>query len=365
MSIHTKLLLLLCMGLSAYCNGQDGLQTAITTTEEKSSCNGNCCCADDSQAPAGIMTDHIHPKGKWMVSYSYMDMMMKGNHIGNTKASDEAIYKNYMMAPATMSMQMHMVMLMYGVTDRLTLMAMGGYAANNMSMNMDDNMMSMPGMSPGSMSMSCMSSGFTDTRLSALYRFTGNERARLIGSMGVNFPTGTVRETGTTMLGENQRLPYNMQLGTGSYGLLPGITFIRQSGLFSFGLDAGADIKTGNNSVGYRFGNVYRGSAWASYKFLRVLSGSLRIEGIETGKISGSDPNLNIAIYQQNDPTTVTSNYGGVVSNLYAGLNFHFKQPLLSKFNVLAEYGLPIYQNLNGTQMSLHATLLAGLQYSF
>ncbi len=273
------------------------------------------------------------------------------------------------MAPETMSMQMHMAMAMYGVTDRLTLMAMGGYMVNNMSMNMSSAMMSMPGMSMvmpmGNMTMQTTSSGFTDTKVSALYNFSNKAVQRIIGSIGINLPTGAIKATGTTILGDAQRLPYDMQTATGSYSIMPDITYTRKYGLFYWGANAGADIKLNYNSLGYKDGNVYHATAWAGYQFLPYLCGTLRAEGVHTDMISGSDPVINVPIYQENDPTTRTANYGGTWTSAYAGLNFHLMKPVWERFRIMAEYGMPVYQNLNGTQMALKSNFLAGLQYAF
>ncbi|MBS1690435.1 MAG: hypothetical protein JSS96_17015, partial [Bacteroidetes bacterium] len=98
---------------------------------------------------------------------------------------------------------------------------------------------------------------------------------------------------------------------------------------------------------------------------LPFVSGSLRAEGIMQDKISGSDAELDNFVYQQNDPTTRTANYGGKWLNMYVGLNFHTSCGPLNRFTLLAEYGMPVYQNLNGVQMALHNNILAGLYYSF
>lgn len=373
---RSGILLLLAVNLlTTHGYGQDSgtpSQNINTGDNNKTCSNGFCCCAGNSQAPLGVMTDHIHSKGSWMFSYTYMNTMMQGNNIGATKASDNEVYKNYMMAPETMSMQMHMAMVMYGVTDKLTLMAMGGYMANSMNMNMDSkggymfmngSWMYMP--AGTNMGMQTMSSGFTDTKLSALYNFSTIAAQRIIGSIGISLPTGSINATGTTMLGDNQRLAYDMQLGTGSYSVDPDITYARKYGSFYWGANTGADIKLNYNSLGYKDGNIYHATAWAGYQFLPFVSATFRAEGVHTNTISGYDPVINNAIYQENDPTTRTANYGGTVINTYIGLNFYLMKPVLEHFRIMAEYGVPVYQDLNGTQMALKANLLAGLQYSF
>ncbi|MCH1495007.1 MAG: transporter, partial [Rubripirellula sp.] len=36
----------------------------------------------DKHAPAGLMGDHLHKTGEWMVEYKYMNMYMDGNRAG-------------------------------------------------------------------------------------------------------------------------------------------------------------------------------------------------------------------------------------------------------------------------------------------
>jgi hypothetical protein len=365
---HLKIFLAVACGLVFTCTHaqQDNTSPETQIKSDGGSCGNGCTC-DHNGTPVGITTDHVHPKGTWVFSYTYMNTMLQGNNIGANKVSDNTVYKNYMMAPETMSMQMHMAMVMYGVTDRLTVMAMGGYMVNNMSMNMSSTGMTMPGMYMplGSMTMLSNSAGFTDTKVSALYNFSNIAAQRIIGSIGMSLPTGTINAMGTTILGNDERLAYDMQTGTGSYSVDPDITYTRKFGLFYLGADAGADVKLNYNSLGYKDGNVYHATAWAGYQFLPWLCGTLRAEDVHTDMMSGSDKVLDNEIYQENDPTTKTGNYGGTWMNMYAGLNFHLMKPVIEHFRIMAEYGMPVYQNLNGTQVALKSNLLAGVQYSF
>jgi hypothetical protein len=368
------LLLIVCGFISTYTYAQqDNADLGIkAANNDAATCTGSFCgCAGNSQAPLGVMTDHIHSKGSFMLSYTFMNTMMQGNNIGASKVSDNDVYKNYMMAPETMTMQMHMLMAMYGVTDRLTVMAMGGYMVNNMNMAMDSkggymfmngSWMYMP--AGTSMGMQTMSSGLTDTKLSALYNFSNKPAQRIIASLGINLPTGTIMATGTTVLGDNQRLAYDMQTGTGSYGLAPDFTYARKNGLFYWGGNVGANVNLNYNSLGYKYGNTYHATAWAGYQFLPFVSATLRAEDVHQDIISGADKALTNSVYETTDPTTQTANYGGTWMNMYVGLNFYMMKPLIERFRLMTEYGMPVYQNLNGTQMALKSNFLVGLQYS-
>ncbi len=122
---------------------------------------------------------------------------------------------NYMMIPTSMTMDMHMVMVMYGITDRLTVMAMANYQANEMKMIMD--MGPTMGIFP---SAPMSTSGFGDTELRGMYRID----KYLVGSLGLSLPTGSIKERSDVM-GMIFRAPYDMQLGSGTYDLKPALTY--------------------------------------------------------------------------------------------------------------------------------------------
>ena len=366
------LMVFLCASLHSSAQQNDENNTASINTKVNIDKICADCCRKDGDVPLGVMTAHIHSKNEWMVSYVYMNMAMRGNKMGTSSASDDAVYRDYMMSPEKMNMQMHMAMLMYGITDRLTVMAMGGYAIYNMSMNMDqagmNMMMNMPGMPatsgiPMASNMSSKSSGITDTKLYAMYSVSDIRKHNLIGSLGVNLPTGSTTANGMTLISENGRLAYPMQIGTGSYSVLPNATYLHKGTIISWGAQAGADIKLNDNAEGYRVGNVYNGTAWISYRFLPNLSASLRGEHVITDKISGYDPE--IAVLRNNDPNANGSNFGGQRTSLYIGVNYSLNSTALKNLHILAEYGMPVYENLNGVQMSQRSSLLAGLQYMF
>ena len=90
-------------------------------------------------APIGVMADHRHGKGEVMVSYRFMTMDMDGNRDGTTRLTPDQIvttvpnrfFGNPMMPPTLrvvplqMTMNMHMVGAMYGLSDRVNAARVG------------------------------------------------------------------------------------------------------------------------------------------------------------------------------------------------------------------------------------------------
>ena len=193
--------------------------------------------------PAGIMGDHLHAKGEWMLGYHYMRMEMNGHRQGTDELSLQEVFDlGYTAAAENMIMDMHMFEVMYAPTDWLTLMVMANYIFNDMDMVMSggrhghgDHMM--PMMNTGTMRHSHSTEGWGDTSLSALFPIYRNETGtRIIGSLGISAPTGDVEVKN----GSNYT-HYDMQLGSGTWDLLPGITATQRIGDWQLGNFNAAD----------------------------------------------------------------------------------------------------------------------------
>jgi hypothetical protein len=177
------------------------------------------------------------------------------------------------------------------------------------------------------------------------------------------------------MQGNNDILSYNMQLGTGTYNLLPGIVYTMQVNRFTFGTAFQSNIKLGINARNYCRGNEYSFSPWAAYKITSWASISLRGEACYIGAIYGYDAAINQSA--GNDPTANVYNYGSrKMVNALAGANLYAPQSFMKGLRLLLEYGMPVYQNLQARplpagitqqefQMPIKSTFTARLQYNF
>ena len=78
----------------------------------------------DGHAPIGVMADHTHKTGEWMASYRYMHMFMDGNRSDTYSIAVGDVLAGWPVSPLEMTMEMHMVGLMYAPSDEVTFMAM-------------------------------------------------------------------------------------------------------------------------------------------------------------------------------------------------------------------------------------------------
>ncbi|MDB4544693.1 transporter, partial [Akkermansiaceae bacterium] len=166
----------------------------------------------DAFAPIGVMGEHLHAKGQFMGSYRYMHMRMEQNFVGSGPVSDGSVLADprFMVAPTDMDMDMHMVGFMYAPTDKLTLMAM----VNIVELSMNHRRMD-------GVEFKTSSSGIGDSSLNALLGLWENNGASLHAGLGLLLPTAEIDEEDFIPGPGETRLPYPMQLGSGSWGLAP------------------------------------------------------------------------------------------------------------------------------------------------
>ncbi len=304
----------------------------------------------DAHGPIGLMGEHVHDKGEWMVSYRYMFMRMRGAQDGNRKATRNDVLSNYMVNPIDMNMHMHMIGGMVAPHDKLTLTAM--VPVIHMTMDHENRM---------GAKFTTSSGGLGDIKTNALVPIIKKDRHQLIAKMGMSWPTGSIDQKDTTPAAKQGQLPYPMQLGSGTYDLLPGITYTGYTDRFSYGLQSGAVIRTGRNSRDYRLGNRVFITPWVAAKINNHVSLSLRADGQAWGNITGQDNDLNPRMV----PTANTTLQRGRRLDLKLGVNLLApNKKFLRNQRLAVEVGLPIYQKLNGPQLKTSFLMTAGWQWA-
>ncbi|MEM7568875.1 MAG: transporter [Pseudomonadota bacterium] len=323
-------------------------------------------------APIGVMADHVLPKGRWMLSYRFMQMQMAGSRDGTTSLTPEEIVTTVpnpfgmpptlRVVPTDMTMRMHMVGAMYGLTDKITLMAMANILTNEM-----DHITFQGGMGTTRLGeFTTKSSGFSDTSIGAIFGLYEGEKAhqQLNFSLMLSLPTGSISQTDDILTPMNTRpsprLPYPMQLGSGSFDLRPGLAASTRLGDWSMGAQVMGTLRMNDNDADYRLGDAGMITAWAAYQFAPWVSASGRLEARHQGKIRGQDPMI-MAPVQTADP----DNQGGETITALLGVSLAGQQGWMKGNRLSVEFGLPLYRNLSGPQLETDWTLTVGLQKAF
>jgi hypothetical protein len=350
----------------------DAHDDALPNTSFAVSGSGQKPVRADGHAPIGVMGDHMHHKGEWMLSYRYMHMDMQGNKIGTSDVSNAQILQVpnrfgappfLRIIPTRMDMDMHMLGAMYAPTDNLTLMVMGNY----LDKEMDHLTYNMAGTSViGGFTVN--TEGWSDTKVGGLYRLYDDRYHNHVHlNLGLSLPTGSITERSdifTPMMGgsiANVRVPYAMQLGTGTFDLLPGLTYTGRSGDLSWGAQYRAEIRLEDeNDEGYAWGDKHAVTGWLAYEWAPWISTSVRLDASTQGAIDGIDPNIAGPVQTANPAF-----YGGEEVDAYFGVNLAGQSGVIRGHRLALEVGTPIYQDLNGPQMETDWTLMLGWQKAF
>lgn len=303
--------------------------------------------------PIGVMGGHMHPAGEWMISLGVMGSGMGGLLNQSTPISRDEALKDFLMVPETMLMGMPMLNLMYAPTDHLTLMAMLPGMAMNMSHHSSTGHLHTLQATDTQLT-NMHSGGLGDISLHALLGNWRFENHHLHFNLGLSLPTGAID---LSQGGDAQPLPYAMRLGSGTWDLLPGLTYTGHLGPWCWGLQPAATLRIGQTNLSYRLGHRFQSSGWLSYRFNEWLSTSLRLQGQLWGNAEGSDKRLDPAMLPGADP----SRLGGSRLDLLLGLNL---VPWPGQ-RLGLEAGLPVYQQLSGPQIGTQWLFQAAWQTSF
>ena len=319
----------------------------------------------DAHAPIGVMGDHTHKKGEVMFSYRYMTMQMEDTRSGTEDLSLEEVITTpnrfgvpptLRVVPTSMQMDMHMVGVMYAVSDKLTLMGMAMVLSNSMDHTTFQGMTGTNVLGE----FNTESSGLGDTRIAALYKISGNAHLNL----GLSIPTGSVTEEddvlAPTGMRPTLRLPYPMQLGSGTWDLTPGITYASRNDKLGWGGQTTAVIRLGENKHNYSLGHSLNVTAWGSYLLTDWLSSSFRFSLNRWQRIDGIDPVITAPVQ-----TAHPEFMGGTRLDGLVGLNAIGQSGFTRNQRLAVEFGIPFIQDfLNGPQLKVASTLTVGWQYA-
>ncbi len=299
----------------------------------------------NQHAPIGVMGDHMHMKGEWMFSYRRMTMTMEDNIQGDQAISANDILQEYNMAPLKMNTTMDMLGAMYAPSDKLTLMLMVNYLEKEMDSTMGMGMFR-----------NTKSSGWGDTKISALISLHNGNSHGLHVNLGASIPTGSTTKSNNM----GMRLAYPMQLGSGTYDLEPGITYNGKNDFLKWGGQIKGVFRLSDNDEGYTLGDQVTASSWASYRVNPWLATAVRLTYTDTKNIDGIDGSIASGM----SPPARRNNYGGDRLDVSIGVTLLGTKPEHRGHQIGIEYTTTVDQDANGIQMEMQDMLNIGYQFA-
>ena len=235
----------------------------------------------DGVAPPGIRADRTLPSGTMEIAYRFSHANAEGLKFGDQDVFEsDVLGLGFTFVPLERTSEAHWVSLGFGVTERITVMGSAAWVQNDRTTAND------------SVLFFNESSGISDVDVEGLWEFyhEGPYRGHL--QLGVLVPVGSFDKRGDFPDAVDVILPYEMQIGSGSWAVAPGLTGQVQNEVGSVGGQIRAVFSLTDNDRSWRPGTQVQGRLWAGYRFNDFVSVSGGIRGYDSSAIHGFDPDL-------------------------------------------------------------------------
>jgi hypothetical protein len=197
----------------------------------------------------------------------------------------------------------------------------------------------------------------------ALLSLVRSEEHDLHVGLGASVPIGDVDENlRRTHQEERGRIHYAMQPGSGTWDLLPSVTYLgRHAGWSWGGQVGGAKRLESENASGYALGDTFQASVWGGRRLFDWLGVSVRGLYTRQGEISGRYDGL----HDDSGPMDFPSNYGGEFWDLGIGATLSLSEGYLAGNELAIEWLEPLRDDVNGYQIERRGSLFAAWSVSF
>ena len=295
----------------------------------------------DSYAPVGVWNDFVLSEGEIQFGYRMSVDNFDGLKIGEFEVGVFEVLDVFESTPITSESVTHFFSAAFSPMPRVTIIGQVPIRMNSVDQLDRDLFM-----------VSSESNSLGDIRVDALASVydVGPYRAHVSG--GISLPTGsTDAEDVQPGSPTPSRLPYSLQVGSGTLDVHPALTVQAMNEHGSVGLQAGGTIRMGENDQGYTLGNRVDVSGWAGFKISEQLSFSARAAYQQWQSVSGSDAALDGAVNAIANPLVFPELTGGSRLDLPLGINVHLTEGPLAGHRIGVEWVLPISQDLDGPQL--------------
>ncbi|HIG01781.1 MAG TPA: transporter [Myxococcales bacterium] len=322
--------------------------------------------AEDAHPPIGVFGEAVHHSGEVKLSYRLQIGNQQGLQDGRTEIQPSQIEDSYPggSIPLSLRSYAHVIELTWKPVESVTLFVTLPFYERTLDQFVEST----------GQRYSVSVRGFGDVILNGLYRVFSDEVHRVHLNLGLSLPSGSTNETAEAPAGLGgvggvevveagtlQRLPYPMQLGSGTLALRPGFTY---NGLYKktfWGGQILGVLQAGTNSEGYKPGNEYSLTGWVGRRWKPWLRTSFRMKWQQWFNPTGVDDQMNPALSPLANPGFQA---GQRVDALF-GVDFYVQEGRLRGSRISIEAGLPAFQDLEGPQLRTDWLLTAGLQYAF
>jgi hypothetical protein len=287
------------------------------------------------------------PGGSWQMGYKF-DFLSRGHNRSGTRSQSigRIFERGFTRASYSQDVESHTVEVLYAPFDRFTLGVQLPYVRIETKHRQID----------GS-SFTTENSGVGDIEFSGRLRFTRKDEESFNLHLAVQAPTGTITQKDRTPDGR-ERLPYDEQIGSGTWNLMPGMTYMGRYRGTSWGLQVGAKFYLADNGEGWSRGDLFHAGGWLAHRWLDLVTSAVSLRWREWSDVNGHDGEIS-----ETWPSGNPNLYGG--ADLVIGSSLELAIPGLSGQRLAIDASWPVYQSLDGPQLQGRWRLGANWEWTF
>ncbi len=290
----------------------------------------------DGVASAGVTGDRILPMGALEVTYRFRKMTFNAVQLGTLPVDPLDVLEDYSTTPFDRTDRVNDLVLAYGASDRLTLLGTASWVDHSRSVANEEFFVS------------TSASGISDIEVQGLYDVFSQGAVRVHFHGGVEVPVGSTDKRGDLLDVQDQVLPYEMQPGSGSWSVIPGVTAQIQNEHGTVGAQLLGRIRLNDNDRGYRLGDQVEGAAWLEY----MLNPTFALTSGARFRSWGSIEGVDVALDPTRDPGEDAVFSGGEEVDVPVGLNVYMRQGPLQGHRISAEFVFPVHQDFDAVRLA-------------
>lgn len=292
---------------------------------------------------------------RWSVGYRYIRVEYKDYRDGTKHKSAKSLKSQFTNVPEKIVQEMHLTEITFNASDKLNLSLLAPYIQQK-----TDHLSNTTGFN----TFRIRTDGIGDISLNTSYVLDINDKHRLMPSLGISIPSGSIDEKGDTNFpGTRNQLPYTMQLGSGTFDPLIGVNYTGNAGRITWGGGLQGKFRVGRNERGYSLSDRLLLTAWIRARlFYEWLEPSFKLTAHISSSIDGADSDLPPP---GRVPVATPRFFGGEKVIASPGVKIRFKDGMFKGRILDMEAGLPIYQSTNGPFPSEEWRLSIGFNWHF
>ncbi|MGH0036696.1 MAG: hypothetical protein ACQGVK_16860 [Myxococcota bacterium] len=299
------------------------------------------------EMPHAFDRARLVPGGEVNVSYHYDFLSRGSNRTGTRRESISRVFeRGFTRASYSQDVETHTFEVLYAPIDRLTL-----------GVRLPFQRIETRHRNPDGSSFTTQNQGVGDLEFSGRLRFTRKRSESFNLHLAIQTPTGTVTQKDRTP-GGRERLPYDEQVGSGTWNFLPGITYLGRHRGTSWGLQVGAEFYVTDNDEGWSRGDAWHAGGWLAHRWFDLVSTGVQVRWKEWSDVNGGDGDISEA-WPSGNPNL----QGG--AHLVLGSTLELAIPGLTGQRLSIDASWPVYQSLDGPQLEGRWRLGAGWEWTF